>query len=202
MEFIDNDATRGQLRDELRKRDEVIEALKAEIAGKDMPLFRRPATIALLECQGELNLTKSFLHTANEANMSLAGKIINLREAVKAADARTDEARVQTAQWQRKHDLWKRLAGLSNRRNAKWIKDLTALRRQLSDVIKDRNNLQDQRDWWAGVARQFARLRTAQRIVNGLLGGGLRTHTRELEELRRMVAAMIPDTPARARDEG
>lgn len=65
-----------------------------------------------------------------------------------------------------------------------------AISRDLEDQLEE---MTQQRDWWAGVARGFARRRSLERWTTRLLGSHLVKRQRSMVELRRTVDALVPD---------
>jgi chromosome segregation ATPase len=71
---------------------------------------------------------------------------------------------------------------------------------RVGDLCRQIDVQVEQRQWWSGVARAYARKQTVTRIVARVLGGAASTRQRRITDLQRTIDALIPDDVTKATD--
>lgn len=65
----------------------------------------------------------------------------------------------------------------------------------IENLLQRIRELEQQRAFWSRVARAYARKHVLAKLTARVLGAGISTRQRDIVELRRMIAALTPDTP-------
>jgi hypothetical protein len=66
----------------------------------------------------------------------------------------------------------------------------------IESLLERIRQLERERAFWSRVARAYARKHVVAKIMMRVLGGGWARRERDILELRRMIDALTPDTPA------